>query len=194
MGRGLRAAFVVGVVLLAAAGLVYPIMASTSRVHGFEPQPTLDGAANVARNHPDDWAAIEWLRANAESSTPVILEAPGGNYEYEGRISAFTGYPAVLGWALHESQWRGSYVEQGKREPDIEAIYTTADDQQTLELLHKWDVDYVIVGPPERRYAEELCQAPERQCTASETLEKFDPLLNQVFEQGQTAVYRVPGP
>jgi hypothetical protein len=49
------------------------------------------------------WAAIEWLQANAPG-VPVILEAPGRSYNYEGRISAFTGFPAVLGWSLHEGQ------------------------------------------------------------------------------------------
>jgi YYY domain-containing protein len=194
LGDAIQTIFLLGTALLVAAGMVYPLMASYSRVWGFDTEPNLNGAINIAQSHPDDWAAIEWLRANAEGSLPVILEAPGGSYEYEGRISAFTGYPAVLGWALHESQWRGNYVEQGKREPDIQAIYTTADDRETLELLHKWDVDYVILGPPERRFAEELCSAPERQCTAPQALQKFDSLLNLVFKQGQTAIYHVPEP
>ncbi len=193
IGKGLQSAFLVGTVLLVAAAMVYPAMASYSRVEGFQNEPELDGTVNLARSHPDDWAAVEWLRANAQG-TPVILEAPGGSYTYEGRISAFTGYPAVLGWALHESQWRGNYVEQGKREPDIQTIYTTEDEELALELLHRWDVDYVIVGPPERSYTEELCRAPERQCSTTEALEKFDTLLNPAFRQGQTAVYRVPRP
>jgi len=194
LGTAIQSAFLVGTALLVAAGMVYPVIATYSRAGGFETEPNLNGAINIARSHPDDWAAIEWLRANAGSSVPVILEAPGGSYAYEGRISAFTGYPAVLGWALHESQWRGNYVEQGKREPDIQTIYTTGDDQLALDLLHGWDVDYVIVGPPERRYVEELCSAPERQCAPAEALQKFDSLLNPVFQQGRTTVYRVPGP
>jgi uncharacterized membrane protein len=194
LGTAIQSAFLVGTALLVAAGMVYPVMATYSRAGGFETEPDLNGAINIARSHPDDWAAIEWLRANAGSSVPVILEAPGGSYAYEGRISAFTGYPAVLGWALHESQWRGNYVEQGKREPDIQTIYTTRDDQLALDLLHGWDVDYVVVGPPERRYVEELCSAPGRQCAPAEALQKFDSLLNPVFQQGRTTVYRVPGP
>jgi len=186
-----KALFRVGAVVLIAAAMVYPLMASYSRVRGFQTEPNLNGAINIARNHPDDWAAIEWLRDNAEG-TPVILEAPGGSYEYEGRISAFTGFPAVLGWALHESQWRGNYVEQGKREPDIAMIYTTPSGEQALKLLHKWDVDYVVIGTPERRYVEQLCSASERQCTSREALRKFDRVLEPVFEQGQTTIYRVP--
>jgi uncharacterized membrane protein len=136
------------------------------------------------------WAAIEWLQANAPG-VPVILEAPGRSYNYEGRISAFTGFPAVLGWSLHEGQWRGNYTEQGKREPDIATIYTTHDGQQALGLLHRWKVDYVIVGATERRYVEQLCSAPDRHCRPAEALKKFDALLKPVFKQGRTTIYQV---
>lgn len=196
-GRGqsrvARSLFLTGTAILVAAGMVYPLMASYSRVQGLQQEPHLNGTINVARNHPDDWGAIEWLRANADP-TSTVLEAPGGSYEYEGRISAFTGLRAVLGWSLHESQWRGNYVEQGKREPDIATIYTTQDGQQALELLHRWKVDYVIVGAPERQYVEELCTASDRQCNPTAALSKFDQLLEPVFKQGKTAIYRVPQP
>ncbi len=190
---GVQTVFLVGTVLLVAGGMVYPVMATYSRVRGFESEPNLNGAVNIAQNHPDDWAAIEWLRSNAQGA-PIILEAPGSSYVYEGRVSAFTGYPAVLGWALHESQWRGSYVEQGRREPDIETIYTTADGRLALDLLHRWDVDYVVVGPPERRYTEALCKASERRCNVEQALQKFDAILHLGFRQGRTAIYRVPKP
>jgi YYY domain-containing protein len=185
-----RYVFLTGVVALVAAGMVYPLMAGYSRVEGFQHEPDLDGSVNVARNNPDDWAAIEWLRANAQG-VPVILEAPGRSYNYEGRISTFTGFPAVLGWSLHEGQWRGNYTEQGKREPDIATIYTTHDGQQALGLLHKWKVDYVIVGATERRYVEQLCSAPDRHCRPAEALKKFDALLKPVFKQGRTTIYQV---
>jgi YYY domain-containing protein len=192
-----RYVFLVGVAILAAAGMVYPLMASYSRVQGFQHEPNLNGASNIAKNNPDDWAAIEWLRSNAQGTlgtqgVPVILEAPGDSYDYEGRISAFTGLPAVLGWSLHEGQWRGDYTEQHEREPDIATIYTTHDGKQALQLLHKWEVDYVVVGATERRYVEELCDAPDRSCFPVEALGKFDRLLEPVFEQGQTTIYRVP--
>lgn len=191
INKAARTVFLIGSGILVGLGMVYPVMASYSRVRGFQPQPTLNSASNIAQANPDDWAAIEWLRENAPG-TPVILEAPGGNYEYEGRISAFTGFPAVLGWALHESQWRGNYIEQGKREPDIKTIYTTPSGEQALVLLEKWNVDYVIVGPPERRYVERECATAERHCNPQEALRKFKRLLEPVFEQGQTVIYRVP--
>jgi uncharacterized membrane protein len=186
-----RAIFLVGCVLLISAGLVYPLMAGYSRVDGFSASPNLDSTSNLAKTNPDDWAAIEWLRTVA-SGAPVILEAPGKSYNYEGRISAFSGLPALLGWSLHEAQWRGNYDEQGKREPDIEAIYTTRDPQQALDLLQKWDVRYVVVGPSEINYIQQLCSDPNRVCNLARALAKFDMLLIPVFRQGNMTIYEVP--
>src|SRR4030065_2636123 len=92
-------------------------MSTPGRAADLKGPANLDGASSIAMNNPDDWAAIQWLDANAgqgnpSGSVPVILEAPsvpptGGSYHYEGRISAFTGFPAVLGWAVAERR-RGS--------------------------------------------------------------------------------------
>ena len=197
-----RVLFVLGAVLLIGLGLVYPIMAIPSRAAGFTGPANLDGSSAVANSNPDDWAAIQWLDANAQQglpagSVPVILEAPsvpptGGSYTYVGRISAFTGFPSVLGWAVHESQWRGNYDEQGKREPDIATIFTTSDGQTALDLLHKWNVSYVILGESELSYIQNLCSQPERGCTMSTALRKFDRVLQPVFNSGQLTIYKVP--
>jgi YYY domain-containing protein len=187
----LRYAVAVGVVLLIAAGMVYPVMGAHSRAQGFQGEPNIDGASGVAASNPDDWAAIQWLLENSKG-TPIILEAPGKSYNYEGRISAFTGYPAVLGWAVHESQWRGNYNEQGIREPDIATIYTTHDTALALELLDKWGVSYVIVGNSELRYIDELCNEPNRNCNPQVALRKFDLMSDPVFTIGSVTIYAVP--
>jgi len=194
--------FSLGAILFIGLGLVYPVMAIPSRAADFKGPANLDGSSSIARNNPDDWAAIQWLDANAEQgvpdgSVPVILEAPsvsptGGSYTYEGRVSAFTGFPAVLGWAVHESQWRGNYDEQARREPDIATIYTTSDGQTALDLLHKWNVSYVILGSPEMSYIQRLCSQTERGCTTNTALRKFDRVLQSVFSQGQVTIYKVP--
>jgi YYY domain-containing protein len=197
-----RILFSLGAILFISLGLVYPVMAIPSRAADFKGLANLDGSSSVAQANPDDWAAIEWLDANAQAglptgSVPVILEAPsvpptGGSYTYEGRISAFTGFPAVLGWAVHESQWRGNYDEQGKREPDIATIYTTSDGQTALDLLHKWNVSYLILGTPELNYIQRLCSQPERACAMNTALRKFERVLQPVFTQGQMTIYKVP--
>jgi YYY domain-containing protein len=180
--------------LFIAAGMIYPIMSFYSRVNGFNSTPNMDGASGIARNYPEDWAAVQWLLKNAATADhiPVILEAPGASYTYEGRISAFTGFPAVLGWAIHESQWRGNYDEQGKREPDIVTIYTSGDSNTTLDLLRKWQVDYVILGSPERSYILRMCADGSRRCNLATSLSKFDQSLVPVFREGSLTIYQVP--
>jgi YYY domain-containing protein len=199
MGRML---FSIGATLFIGLGLVYTVMAIPSRAGDFKGTANLDGASSIALSHPDDWAAIQWLDANAElgyptGSVPVILEAPsvppwGGSYTYEGRISAFSGFPTVLGWAVHESQWRGNYDQQGLREPDIATIYTTSSGPIALDLLHKWDVSYVIVGSPELTYIQRICAQATQGCTMNNALKKFDLVLQPVFNQGQVTIYKVP--
>jgi len=177
--------------LLILGGMVYSLTSGYSRVEGFHSQPDMDGASAIARSHPDDWAAIQWLLVNVQGN-PVILEAPGKSYNYEGRISAFTGLPAVLGWALHEGQWRGSYTEQGIRESDIRTIYTTNDLQLTLELLHKYDVRYLVLGSPELSYIEQQCTEGSIRCNPSSALRKFEVLFDPVFTSQQVTIYSVP--
>jgi YYY domain-containing protein len=186
-----RTAFSMVATLLILSGMVYSLLSGYSRAEGFRSQPDLDGASAVASSHPDDWAAIEWLRENV-TGNPVILEAPGKSYNYEGRISAFTGLPAVLGWALHEGQWRGSYSEQGQREADIRTIYTTNDPNLALELLEKYDVRYIILGSPELFYIEHQCTQGGVSCNPSSALRKFEIAFVPVFNSGQVTIYRVP--
>lgn len=191
--------FQAGAVLLIAAGMIYTVFAAWNRVEGFTTTPNLDAASEIANGNPGDWAAIEWLRANGRlpgQPPPVILEAPAGSYQYEGRISAFTGFPTVLGWAGHEAQWRGSYEEQGQREPDIREIFVTSNPQWALELLRKWDVSYVILGDAEVRYIQRnLCPAENQFCNSgavSRALRKFETALEPVFQQGNTIIYAGP--
>jgi YYY domain-containing protein len=197
-----RVLFVSGATLFIGLGLVYTVMAIPSRAGDFKGPANLDGSSSIAMNNPDDWAAIQWLDANAEQgvpsgSVPVILEAPwNGSYNYDGRISVFTGFPTVLGWAGHEGQWRGSYDEQNKREPDIATIYTTSDGQTALALLHKWNVSYVIlnigINAPEISYIQHVCSQSGSSCATSSALKKFDMVLQPVFNQGQVTIYKVP--
>ena len=163
-------------VLLVVAGLVYPILAISTV--GDWSHPTLDGAAWIEQSAPDEYAAIQWLNQNVADS-PVILEAPGQSYHPEqSRIATFTGLPTVLGWSGHELQWRGNYDEAGRREPDINTIYTTRDLQETLTLLDKYAISYVYVGPAERAMFPAV------------GLEKFNTLMDVVFRQGNVTIYQ----
>ena len=160
-----------------ALGLLYPILAIPARANEYGGAPTLDGSAYLFEMQPDDFAAIAWLNENVEGQ-PVILEAPGGSYAYEGRVSAHTGLPTLLGWAGHELQWRGDYDEQARREPDIETLYTSVKPGQVLTLLDKYGISYIYVGPLERnRYP-------------AAGLAKFAGLTDVVYEVGAVTIYQ----
>lgn len=176
-GRIRDAALALGGSLLAVAGLIYLPLAIPKRYGEYGGALTLDGAAYIARWQPDDFAAIRWLNANV-GDAPVILEAPGGGYQYEGRVSAHTGLPTVLGWANHEAQWRGSRAEQDQRNLDIETIYASADPAEVLTLLDKYGISYVYVGPVER----------ERYAAAG--LAKFASVLDVAYDSGLVTIYR----
>lgn len=202
-GRVTRALFAALAGLLVAAALVYPSMAVISRTEGFRVQPTLDAATSFAGLHPDhqlaaqpdDWAAVQWLVENGrlpDGSPPVILEAGAGGYENAGRISAFTGFPTLLGWTNHEAQWRGSTKEIDRRAPVIASIYTTPSADEALELLRAWQVRYVILGDTERAYIRQACEQAGAACSPTEAERKFEEGFELVFRQGGTSIYRVP--
>ncbi|MEJ2736376.1 MAG: DUF2298 domain-containing protein [Anaerolineae bacterium] len=180
-------AFRVGFWVLVALGMLYPVLGNISRAGHFERtgdldhRPTLDGTIYLAASHPDDYAAVAWLNEEVDGA-PVLLEKPGtggSSYVYEGRISALTGLPTLLGWAGHENQWRGSYEIPSAREPDIETIYNTLDPQAAMTLLEKYDVKYVYVGPLERSAYD------------PRALEKFGQFMDLVYQNEGVKIYRV---
>ena len=146
---------------------------------GFTPTVNLDGSAYLAQGNPGDLAAIKWLNANV-TGNPGVLETPHeGSYNYKGRISAFTGLPAPLGWKFHEYQWRGSMTEQDKRWPLIDALYKTTLPLEARTLMTQMGISYVVVGQTEREAG-----YPE------EGLVKFAQICAKVFESGGTQVFR----
>jgi YYY domain-containing protein len=179
LGRGALCAWAAGLIILALAASYYPLAATYTKAGRFGVAPTLDGTAFLARSQPGDYGAIQWLNANV-SGAPVALEATGGEYSDYARVSTFTGLPTVLGWGGHELQWRGNYVEPGKREPDIDAIYKTADKNTALALLKKYGVRYVVAGRMEREKGYDAAN-----------LGKFRAFMDVVFDQDGTVIYRV---
>ena len=164
-----------------AAGLVYTAFAIPARARENGTPWTLDGAAWLAAAHPADYAAFYWLNTMVEG-IPVILETPGAQhraYVYEGRVSAFTGLPTVLGWAGHQRQWRGNYVEPAAREQDIAIIYSTPEHALALALLREYGVEYVYIGPLE------IATYPE------EGLAKFEAMFPRIYEHQGVSIYRV---
>jgi YYY domain-containing protein len=170
--------FGIGIVLLLFMSLTYPALAIPNKTNNFQPVLgwTLDDFARIQRNDPDEAAAIIWLKSAPDG---VIAEAAGGGYTSYGRISAYTGLPAVLNWGDHESQWGRGGAELGTREDDIALLYSTPDRQIAFDILRKYDIRYVYIGGLER--SKYLVQE-----------DKFHQNLIQVFQQGSVTIYQVP--
>jgi hypothetical protein len=152
--------------LLIAAGLIYPIAGTPSRLSNHMPgSPTsltlngfawMDGSSIQSADgqlidFTGDYAAIIWLRKH-DRNNGVIAEASIGPYRGNGsRISSGTGLPTVLGWDSHQRQqryWPG--IDQ--RLTDLWTLYNTTDLATKQQLLEEYRVSYVVVGDVERSW------------------------------------------
>ncbi len=177
--RGGRLAFA-GLLLLAlVAGLVYPVMGIADKVSQFQQSGRplmLDGTQHTAYLNEDDQAAVAWL---AGQPLGTLVEAVGGSYSHFARISTHSGQPALLGWPGHESQWRGGAEEMGTRQTDIDALYRTTSWPEALDILRRYDIQYIYIGSLERT-------------TYAVSEEKFAAFLTVAFQQGSVTIYAVP--
>ena len=181
--------------LLVLAAAVYPLLGTQDRLRTrFEVLPlTLDGMAYMRTaeyNDPNgtidlssDYDAIRWLQANVQGS-PVVLEGLTPNYRWGGRISVYTGLPSVVGWRWHQEQQRWGYRwAVGERARDVDRIHATPDAAEALDLMRKYDVEYVYLGRLERLYY------------PAAGLAKFDAdmpqSLEQVYRTDQVSIYRL---
>lgn len=170
-----RAAFSGGLAILLAATACYPIGVTQDRM-AWGRARTLDGNHYLREHQRDDWAVIEWVRANTDPNA-VILEAAGNPYSYFARISSNTGRPTVMGWSNHEGLWRAHNPEVGQRHSDAQRIYESPSLDAVRPLLAKYGVRYVVVGDLERK------EHPAG-------LDKFA-ALPRAFESGNAIVYQV---
>ena len=176
--RGIRkAVFSLGMAVLMVSAMIYPVFCIAGKwLSLFSRQElTLDGAAYLHGSRADDWAGLKWL----ETAEPgVVLEKVGSSYSGDNLISTFTGLPAVLGPAGHESQWRGGYDEIGSRNDDVKRIYETHSWETAEELLKKYGIRYVFIGSAEKS-------------AYNIQDKKFERNLTKVYDSGNCVIYQV---
>ncbi len=158
-------------------GLVYTLTATWAKTEGFRPSVarTLDGTVHLALVSPDDYAATLWM--NTVLPTGVVAEAVGGSYSDEGRISAHTGLPTVIGWPWHEVQWRGDAALLGSREDDVRRLYQTRDWLEAEAILEQYGIEYVYVGDLERQAYRPLNEG------------KFQLFMDMIYQSGSVTIY-----
>jgi uncharacterized membrane protein len=143
----------------------------------------LHASSSLQVNHPDEYAAIQWIGRHTKSDA-VVAESPGESYQPAfNRVSAFTGRPTLLGWQEHEAQWRGdAYGEMAAgRVEALKDIYNPQSADQLHYLLSNWRIDYVYVGPAEiKKYN-----------ITEEHRAMYGQVMTSVFSNNQTTIYRV---
>ncbi|MEO8538291.1 MAG: DUF2298 domain-containing protein [bacterium] len=200
-GRSVAAwtsAAVLGGLFIAACLYLVPGIAARQDARFNNSGPTLDGFAfldgavftesvdnNPSADHPirleDDKPLIDWLRNNVKGS-PVIVEAVGPLYRWTGRISEYTGLPAVIGWDWHQIQQRTDYQDLiQKRRFETEQFYKVPDRDFARQYIAKYNVSYVVVGTEEIYHGTPVGIAKFGQM----------PELEEVFRIGDYAIYHV---
>jgi uncharacterized membrane protein len=125
-----------------------------------------------------EYSAIEWLKRNADADDGIV-EAVGGDYTEYGRVASFTGLPTILNWAGHELQWRGSSELMDGRAEDVATVYQSDDTALVEDVLSRYGVKYVVLGPRERTKYQ------------VQSLEHLGPLLTPAFTDEGFIIYEV---
>ena len=205
--RFVRGAWLALLIVLVAASSVFPILGTRARIADrFDAglPLTLDGTAyqqTVEYHDPgpndrgedpnsryrlaDDAEALAFIREHIDG-TPVFLEAVTNQYRWTPRVAKYTGLPVVFGWHWHQLQQRG----YGGREPhavdrrlaDVGEMFRTSDLRRFGELLAKYEVEYIYVGPTERLYFPQGVGKFERLAGT---------MLDVVYSNSTVTIYRV---
>ncbi|MBV9232213.1 MAG: hypothetical protein JOZ18_23085, partial [Chloroflexi bacterium] len=200
--RSVQVAWSVGLLLLLLASSAYPLLAPAARYARLDPQTqkyylqrsnSLDGLTYLQTCQPPDcdydargdYAAIRWLNANVQGD-PVIIEAIDKDYSSYGRISAFTGLPAPMGWVGHEYQWRVNWLNRGndsaefeRRSADLDLIYTNTNAEVVLATMAHYQAQYLYVGPL------------EYQKYPNGHLQRFGDFMQVVYNANGVTIYKV---
>ena len=154
---------------------------------------SLDGMAYMKGWYPSDYAAINWMNAHI-AGDPTIIEASSGAYNWQGRVSIYTGLPDVT-QEWHEYEQR--YPEEvSARQADVQMFWSTPDPAAAMTILHEYGVRYVYVGALERtcfvKSGDTCVPMP------ADALAKFQTLASQgalraVYQNSDVTIYAVTG-
>jgi YYY domain-containing protein len=109
---------------------------------------SLDGLAWMARG---DQAIVHALRR--EPLGTVIVESVGGAYTEYARLSSASGVPTLLGWANHESVWRGNeiHAETERRRELVDRLYSCRSPKEVRRIAREAGVHLVAIGALEHK-------------------------------------------
>jgi uncharacterized membrane protein len=138
-----------------------PVAVTWTRTTRDAPRDTLGKiplSLNAASYLPStDQEAIEWLRLNAKPGEKVIEAVKfesgnfGGDYDPNfGRVSAFSGVTAVVGWPQHVVGWGADWGEVTRRGALVQAVPSSPG---AIEELRQMGATYLFSGVYEPKLA-----------------------------------------
>ncbi|MDP6666362.1 MAG: DUF2298 domain-containing protein, partial [Dehalococcoidia bacterium] len=167
--------------VIAISSIYFPVASAVSKTLDSPLGPNLDSLSFLEANMQDEKDVIELIRKRADTDDVLVeaVDERGGSYTPYARISGSSGVPTVLGWLGHERQWRGSDESFADRQGDVETIYTTGDAQEIRDLIDKYSLTMVVVGPRERSTYGNIDMA------------MFDTLGDRIIEHGDYTVFSI---
>jgi len=163
------------------AQMIYPYFAIKGYYGSLKDYQGIEGMNFLKKTYPDNYQAVLWLKREIVGQ-PVVLEAVGDSYTHYNHVSAMTGLPTIEGWLVHEWLWRGGYDRPGARAAEVEVIYQGEDDLYAQQLIKKYGVKYIFLGPLEREKYPNLRE------------ERLADWGQVVFSSGETKIYRLSLP
>ena len=161
-------------------------------------QPTglsLDGMAYMRGWYPGDYNAITWMNTHIQGD-PTIVEASNGNYQWYGRVSIYTGLPAVLGWGSREYEQRYG-GEVFPRQDDIQQFWATNDPGAAVSFLRQYGVKYIYLGALERTcYVTQgngACVPMDPGAIAKFQTLEANGMIHAVYSNSDVTIYEVTG-
>jgi len=168
--RGPRWCARAGLVALG-AGLLYPAVAVGERLAPGGPPLDLDAIAFLRRENPATAAALAWIAEHVPRGAHVT-QGRGESYRPDTVwVSVATGRATLLGCSGHERVWRGPRFGEvyGERNRALEEIYRHAEGAALADLLGRWRIDYLYLGPAERA---EYHLEPQRETALGAALDR----------------------
>jgi len=171
--------------------LFYPVLSLLNKTNSFQSinDWTLNGTDFLYDQAAAEIEATEWLHSAPKGIVAEAVSPTGGSYTYYARVATLSGQPSVLGWMGHESQWRGGNQEMGSRQPDMELLYCSRSSEETLEIIERYNIRYIYLGPLERT----TYRANQGSCPVGIYDIKFDSLFTLAFENTDVRIYEVSG-
>lgn len=167
---------IVVLTVVVGSSLYFPAAAAVTKTVSSGLGPELNSLSFMESSNTDELNVISDITAIA-TPNDVLVEAIGGSYTEYARISGASGVPTLLGWAFHETQWHGSNELFADREDDVRTIYTTSNVNEIQQLIDKYQLTMLVVGPRETSTYGNI------------DMTMFDTLGHRIIEHGDYIVF-----